>query len=146
MHPKFKRADELSRQVIGSAIEVHREKGPGLIESIYEHCLMHELLLQTVPARQQVVVPVEYKGHVFKEPLKLDVYVDNCLIIELKAVEQVLPIHKAQLLSYMKLMDAPLGLLINFHEMKLVDGVHRMILPGADSSGFGTRGGRSGQR
>lgn len=132
MHPKFQRADELSRRVIGAAIEVHRLKGPGLIESIYEKCLMRELFLQGIPAEQQVVVPVEYKGVVFDEPLKRDVFVDGCLIAELKAVTEVLPIHKAQLLSYMKLMDAPLGLLINFHELRLVDGVHRMILPGAD--------------
>ena len=70
MHPKYQRADELSRQVIGAAIEVHRLKGPGLIESIYEKCLMRELFLQNIPAEQQVVVPVEYKGFVFDEPLK----------------------------------------------------------------------------
>ena len=118
--------------MIGAAIEVHRQKGPGLLESIYEKCLMRELELQGIPARNQVVVPLEYKGYTFEEPLKLDVYVDNCLIVELKAIEHVLPIHKAQLLSYMKLLNAPVGLLINFHEMKLVDGIHRMILPGAN--------------
>jgi GxxExxY protein len=134
MHPRFQRADELSRLVIGAAIEVHRLKGPGLLESIYEKCLMRELSLRDLPARQQVVVPVEYKGVVFDEELKLDVYVDDCLIVELKAVTDVLPIHKAQLLSYMKLMDAPLGLLINFHEVRLVDGLHRLILPGAEGS------------
>jgi GxxExxY protein len=139
MHPKFQRADEWSRKVIGAAIEVHRLKGPGLMESIYEKCLMREFALQQIPACNQLLIPIEYKGFVFDEPLRLDVYVDECLIVELKAVEEVLPIHKAQLLSYMKLLDAPLGLLINFHEMKLVDGVHRLILPGADGSGFGTR-------
>ena len=131
MHPKFQRADGLSRRVIGAAIEVHRLKGPGLIESIYEKCLIRELFLQNIPARQQVVVPVEYKGYTFDEPLKLDVLVDDCMIVELKAVTEVLPIHKAQVLSYMKLMDLPLGLVINFHEMRLVDGVHRLILPGS---------------
>jgi GxxExxY protein len=140
MHPNFKRADELSRRAIGAAIEVHRDKGPGLIESIYEKCLMRELSLQGIPARQQVVVSVKYKGLVFEEPLSLDVYVDECLILELKAVEKVLPIHKAQLLSYIKLLDAPLGLLINFHETRLVNGVHRLMLPGADGSEFGTTG------
>ena len=132
MHPNFQRADRWSKKVIGAAIEVHRHKGPGLLESIYEKCLMRELELQGVPARNQVVVSVEYKGFTFDEPLKLDVYVDNCLIIELKAVENVLPIHKAQLISYMKLLDAPIGLLINFHELKLKDGIHRLILPGAN--------------
>ena len=90
--------------------------------------------MRDIPARQQVVVPVEYKGFVFDQELKLDVYVDDCLIVELKAVTNVQPIHKAQLLSYMKLMNAPLGLLINFHEMRVVDDLHRMILPGADST------------
>jgi len=132
MHPKYQKAHRLSREVIGAAIEVHREKGPGLIESIYEKCLMRELELRGIPAVNQLVVPVEYKGFRFDEPLQLDVYVDDCLIVELKAVQQVLPIHKAQLLSYMKLLDAPLGLLINFHEMALKDGIHRMILDGAD--------------
>ena len=143
MHPKFIKADEWSRKVIGAAIEVHRLKGPGLVESIYEKCLMRELFLQNIPARQQLIVPIDYKGYVFDEPLKLDVYVDDSLILELKAVEEIHPIHKAQLLSYMKLMDAPLGLLINFCELRLVDGVHRLILPGADGAAFGTEGHRN---
>jgi GxxExxY protein len=131
MHPKFQRADELSRQVIGAAIEVHRLKGPGLIESIYEKCLMRELFLQKIPATQQVTVPIEYKGYIFEEPLRLDLLVDESLLLELKVVTQILPIHKAQLMSYMKLMDIPLGLLINFNELRLVDGVHRLMLPGS---------------
>jgi GxxExxY protein len=139
MHPKFKRADEWSRKAIGAAIEVHRDKGPGLIESIYEKCLMRELSLQGIPARQQVVVPVKYKGLIFDEALNLDVYVDDCLVLELKAIEKVLPIHKAQLLSYIKLLDAPLGLIINFHEPRLVDGIHRLILPGADETRLGRK-------
>ena len=93
-----------------------------------------------VDVLNQVVVPVEYKGLVFDEPLKLDLFVDDCLILELKAVVKVLPIHKAQLLSYMKLMDVPLGLLINFHELRLVDGVQRLVLPGADGSAEASKG------
>lgn len=131
MHPKYKRAEAWTKEVIGAAIEVHREKGPGLIESIYEKCLSRELSLRKVPAVNQLVVPVEYKGYVFEEPLRLDAYVDNCLILELKAVEQVLPIHEAQLLSYMKLMDAPVGLLMNFHEVLLHKGIRRFLLEGA---------------
>lgn len=133
MHPDFKKADRRSHDVIGAAIEVHRMKGPGLIESIYERCFMHELDLRKIPAVQQVMVPIEYKGIRFDEPLKLDVYVDDCLMVELKAVEQVFPIHKAQLMTYMKPMNAPLGLLINFHETPLTTGVSRMILPGANN-------------
>lgn len=132
MHPLFQKADELSRGVIGVAIEVHRLKGPGLIESIYEKCLMRELSLQRLSAVNQHVVQIEYKGFVFEEPLRFDVLVEDCLLLELKSVQEVLPIHKAQLLSYMKLLNIPVGLLINFHEMKLVDGIHRMILPGAN--------------
>jgi GxxExxY protein len=132
VHSLFFKADELSRKVIGAAIEVHRLKGPGLIESIYEKCLMRELSLQDLAAVNQRVVKIEYKGFVFEEPLRFDVLVEDCLLLELKSVQEVLPIHKAQLLSYMKLLDIPLGLLINFHEMKLVDGIHRMILPGAN--------------
>ena len=145
MHPKFKRADEWSRSVIGAAIEVHRDKGPGLIESIYEKCLMRELMLQGIPATQQLAVQVEYKGLVFEELLKLDILVDDCLILELKAVDKVLPIHKAQLLSYMKLLNAPLGLVINFHETRLIGGIHRLILPGADGSRFGTEGSKESE-
>ena len=131
MHPLFKKADILTNQAIGAAIEVHKDKGPGLLESIYEKCLMHELYLRKIPAINQIPVEVHYKDLVFEENLKLDVIVDGCLILELKAVAQVLPIHKAQLLSYMKLLDIPLGLLINFNEIRLVDGISRLILHGA---------------
>ena len=132
MHPDYERADALSRRLIGAAIEVHREKGPGLIESIYEKCLMRVLQLQGIPARNQVTVPVEYKGYIFDEPLRLDMLVDDCLLLELKSVEKVHPIHKAQLLSYMKLLNVPIGLLFNFHEPQMRDGIYRMILPGAN--------------
>ncbi len=132
MHALFPEADKLSQTVIGAAIEVHRLKGPGLIESIYEKCLMRELSLQNLRAVNQRMVRIEYKGFVFEEPLRFDVLVEECLLLELKSVQEVLPIHKAQLLSYMKLLNIPVGLLINFHEMKLVDGIHRMILPGAN--------------
>ncbi len=132
MHLLYKRADELSRVVIGAAIEVHRLKGPGLIESIYEKCLMRELTLQNLRAVNQREVQIEYKGVVFEEPLRFDMLVEDCLLLELKTVQEVLPVHKAQLLSYMKLLDIPIGLLINFHEIKVTNGVHRMILPGAN--------------
>ena len=132
MHALFKKADELSHLAIGAAIEVHRLKGPGLIESIYERCLMRELDLRKIAAVNQRLVKIEYKGLVFEEPLRFDVLAEECLLLELKCVQELLPIHKAQLLSYMKLLNIPLGLIINFHEMKLVDGVVRMILPGAN--------------
>ena len=132
MHALFQKADELSRLAIGAAVEVHRLKGPGLIESIYEKCFMRELSLRGIMAINQRLVRIEYKGLVFDEPLRFDVLAEGCLLLELKCVQEVLPIHKAQLLSYMKLLDIPLGLIINFHEMKLTDGIVRMILPGAN--------------
>jgi len=131
MHALFKKADALSHQAIGAAIEVHRLKRPGLIESIYERCLMRELELRHLLAVNQRLVRIEYKGLVFDEPLRFDVLVEDCLLLELKSVEEILPIHKAQLLSYMKLLDIPLGLIFNFHELNLTDGIVRMILPGA---------------
>jgi GxxExxY protein len=132
MHPLYKKADALTHEVIGAAIEVHRDKGPGLIESIYEKCLLRELELRGIPAVSQKWVPIEYKGLVFDEPLRLDVLTDDCLLLELKAVEKILPIHKAKLLTYMKLMNIPLGLVMNFNEMILKDGIFRMILPGSN--------------
>jgi GxxExxY protein len=132
MHPSFKRASELTETIIAAAIEVHRDKGPGLIESIYEWCLLKELGLRGLECITQKSVLIEYKGFTREEPLRFDVLVQSCVLVEAKAVEKVLPIHKAQLLSYMKLLNVPLGLLINFHELKLTDGVHRLILPGAN--------------
>lgn len=131
MRPSFAKADALSREVIGAAIEVHRDKGPGLIESIYEKCLSHELRLRRIPFVQQRLVIVTYKNFAFDEPLRFDLLVDDRLLLELKCVETILPIHKAQLLSYRKLLNVPLGLLTNFHQERLVDGISRMILPGA---------------
>ena len=132
MHSQFHKADKLSREVIGAAIEVHRIMGPGLLESIYEKCLLRELELRKVSAISQQEVQIDYKGMAFAEELRFDVLVDTCLLLELKAVKEVHPVYKAQLLSYMKLLDVPLGLLMNFHETRLVDGVSRMILTGAD--------------
>ena len=132
MHPLYLQADKLSFDVIGAALEVHRLKGPGLIESIYEKCVGRELALRNIVAESQRVVQVEYKGIIFEETLRFDMLVEGCLLLEIKAVQDVLPIHKAQLLSYMKLLDVPLGLLLNFHESRLTNGVHRLILPGAN--------------
>ena len=133
MHPLFPKASKLTEPVIGAAIEVHRDKGPGLIESIYEWCMMRELELRQLATMNQRVVRISYKGFSKDEPLRFDMLVEDCLLIEAKSVERVLPIHKAQLLSYMKLLNVPLGLLINFNVSKLTDGVSRLILPGADS-------------
>lgn len=132
MHPLFQKADLLSSQVIGAAIEVHRELGAGLLESIYEKCLMHELELRRLSAVKQRRVSIVYKQITFDEELRFDILIEGCLLIEIKAVQEIAPIHKAQLLSYMKLLDVPLGLLFNFHEPRLVDGMTRMMLAGAN--------------
>jgi GxxExxY protein len=132
MHSLFSKASPLTETIIAAAIEVHRDKGPGLIESIYEWCLLRELGLRGLRSVSQKSVVIEYKGFTREEPLRFDLLVEDCLLVEAKAVEKILPIHKAQLLSYMKLLDVPIGLLINFHEMKVTEGISRLILPGAN--------------
>ena len=132
MHALFQKADKISHDVIGAAIEVHRRMGSGLIESIYERCMVRELELRSIPATTQQVVRIQYKGIVFDEPLRFDILVESCLLLELKAVEALHPFSKAQLFSYMKVLDVPVGLLINFHEPILRNGISRLILPGAN--------------
>jgi GxxExxY protein len=132
MHPLFERASGLTESIIGAGIEVHRDKGPGLIESIYEWCLTKELELRGLSFTCQKSVVIDYKGFTREEPLRFDLLVEGCVLVEAKAVESVRPIHKAQLLSYMKLLNVPIGLLMNFHEMKLTDGISRLILPGSN--------------
>jgi GxxExxY protein len=132
MHPLYQKASSMTESIIGAAIEVHRDKGPGLVESIYEWCLTKELELRGLPTIAQKEITIEYKGFTRQEPLRFDLLIDECVLIEAKSVQTILPIHKAQLLSYMKLLNVPIGLLINFNEMKLIDGVHRLILPGAN--------------
>ena len=134
MHPLFSKASNLTQVIIGAAIEVHRDKGPGLVESIYEWCLTRELeLRRRLDSLNQKIVKVRYKTFVREEPLRFDLLVNGCVLVETKSVEAILPIHKAQLLSYMKLLDVPLGLLINFNVARLTDGLSRLILPGADA-------------
>ena len=116
MHPLFAKADGLTEHIIAGAIEVHKDKGPGLIESIYEWCLLRELELRHLVTTNQRLVAISYKGFTREEPLRFDVLVEECVLVEAKSVERILPIHKAQLLSYMKLLNVPVGLLINFNE------------------------------
>ena len=132
MHALFDKASGLTETIIAAAIEVHRDKGPGLIESIYEWCLTKELGLRGLNCVSQKLVIVEYKGFTREDPLRFDLLVEDCVLVEVKAVEKNLTINKAQLLSYMRLLNIPLGLLINFHEMKVTAGISRLILPGAN--------------
>src|ERR1700730_7043802 len=104
MHPSFEKAAGLTETIIGAAIEVHRDKRPGLIESIYEWCLLKELALRGLSCVSQKSVPIEYKGFTREEPLRFDVLVEGCVLVETKAVEKILPIHKAQVLSYMNVL------------------------------------------
>ena len=107
MHSLYQRASGLTETVIAAAIEVHRDKGAGLIESIYEWCLLKEVELRGLTCANQMSVIIKYKGFTRQEPLRFDMLIENCIMVEVKAVEKVLPIHKAQLLSYMKLLDVP---------------------------------------
>ncbi len=132
MHLLFPKADRLTAEIIAAAIEVHRDKGPGLVESVYEWCLTKELELRHLTVITQRRVTVSYKGFTRDEPLRFDLLVEGCVLVEVKAVERALPIHKAQLLSYMKLLQIPLGLLANFNENRITDGISRLILPGAN--------------
>jgi GxxExxY protein len=132
MHPDFQRGMDLTSVLINAAIEVHRDKGPGLFESIYQWSLEKELDLRSLAFLSQKIVTVHYKGFTREEPLRFDILVEESVLVEAKSVAKVLPIHKAQLLSYMKLLNVPVGLLFNFNEIRLVDGVRRLIRPGAN--------------
>jgi GxxExxY protein len=132
MHPLFSQASATTHDTIGAAIEVHKDKGPGLLESIYEWCLTMELELRGHSVQRQDRAMIRYKQFRREELLRFDLLIDKCLLVEVEAIEAVQPIHKAQLLSYMKLLDIPLGLIINFNELKLTDGISRLILPGAN--------------
>ena len=120
--------DDLSRRVIGCAIEVHRELGPGLLESTYEQCLAHELKLNGILFQLQHPQPVQYKGIRLECGYRLDMLIEDKLIIELKSVEDIKGIHAAQLLTYMKLAGIKTGLLINFNVTKLKNGIKRYVL------------------
>lgn len=120
--------DDLSKRVIGCAIEVHRELGPGLLESTYEQCLARELRLNGISFQMQLPQPVQYKGIQLDCGYRIDVLIEEELIVELKAVEEIRGIHEAQLLTYMKLAGIKIGLLINFNVTKLKDGIKRYVL------------------
>ena len=117
--------DPLSRKVIGCAIEVHRVLGPGLLESVYEQCLAHELRLAGLEFKLQVPIPVKYKSNLLDCGYRADIIVEDFLLIELKAVEQINKLHEAQILTYLKLANVPTGLILNFNSRVLKDGIRR---------------------
>ena len=119
--------DPLTELVIGAAIEVHRIMGPGLLESIYQKCMEVELRLRNCPVTPQARVPLTYKGVPLGEDLVMDFYFPDRLVVELKTVEKIHPVHEAQLLSYLRLTQTHVGLLINFNVPTLIQGVKRMV-------------------
>jgi len=120
--------DQLSNRVIGCALEVHRTLGPGLLESTYEQCLAHELSLADISFKLQLPLPVKYKGIKLDCGYRIDLLVNDELIVELKSVDQIMGIHQAQLLTYMKLSGVKVGLLINFNVEMLKTGIKRFVL------------------
>ena len=119
--------NRLSREIIGAAIEVHRELGPGLLESVYESCLISELKARGIDVKNQIVLPLYYKGNKLEKDFKLDLLVEDEIIVELKAVEEIKDVHEVQLVTYLRLANKKLGLLINFNVPVLNRGVRRKI-------------------
>jgi GxxExxY protein len=126
---------ELTGQIIAACIEVHRHLGPGLLESAYEHCLTHELGLRGFRLQRQVQIPLHYKGLALDCGYRLDLVVESRLVVEVKAVERLLPVHEAQVITYLKLLRLPLGLLVNFHVPVLREGLRRLVNPTLAPSG-----------
>ncbi len=119
--------DEISRIVIGCAIDVHKELGPGLLESTYEACLEYELKGRGLEVQRQLTLPVNYKGKLIDVGYRIDLMVNERVIVELKAVEEMTKVHEAQLITYLKLSGIKLGLLINFNELYLKNGIKRIV-------------------
>jgi GxxExxY protein len=119
--------NSISNKIIKAAIEVHKELGPGLLESVYEYCLLEEFNRIGLFAKRQVQLPLYYKSHKLDKDFVIDILVENKVILELKAVEAILPIHEFQLLTYLKLSGMKLGLLINFNVIQLKEGIRRKI-------------------
>jgi GxxExxY protein len=120
--------EQLTESIIGAGIEVHRELGPGLLESAYEECFCHELHVRGISFQRQVDLPVKYKGLSLDCGYRLDVVVENQVVVELKSIEQILPIHQAQLLTYLRLSGKKVGLLMNFNVSVLKSGIVRRVL------------------
>jgi GxxExxY protein len=119
--------NEIAKIVIDAAIKVHRALGPGLLESVYEIVLAHELAKRGLKVERQALIPIEYNGLKFREGFRADVVVEEKIIVELKSVENIQPVHKKQLLTYLRLADMRLGLLINFGSALLKDGISRVV-------------------
>ncbi|MFN4812453.1 MAG: GxxExxY protein [Bacteroidota bacterium] len=121
------RREFITGQILDASIEVHRHLGPGLLESTYEICLMKEFQLRGIAAKRQVKLPIKYKEYELDQDYRIDILVEDEFILELKSVEFVLPIHQAQIITYLKLANKRIGFLINFNEVKLINGFKRII-------------------
>jgi GxxExxY protein len=119
--------NSISEKVIGAAIEVHRHLGPGLLESSYQACLCRELELREIPYRSQVDLPLEYKGVQIAKGYVIDLLIEDSLVVEIKSMDKLLPIHFAQLMTYLRLLRAPAGLLMNFNVDTLPNGIRRIL-------------------
>lgn len=116
----------ITQGIIGAAIDAHRELGPGLLEAVYEECLCWELRARSISCERQKPIPISYKGRILDADYRIDLIVEATVVVELKAVDALRPVHFAQLLSYLVLTDSPVDLLINFNEAQLIDGVRRV--------------------
>lgn len=123
-----KETDRVASIIVDAALKVHRALGPGLLESVYEACFTHELRLRELKVENQIPVPIVYEGLKLDSALRIDLLVNNLVVVELKSVEKIIPLYEAQLLSYLKLTSKQLGLLINFNVPLIKDGIKRIIL------------------
>jgi len=121
-------AEKTTELIIGAAVKVHRELGPGLLESVYEVCLAHEIAKSGLKVQKQIDVPIRYDNSELDCGFRIDLLIDDEVIVELKAVEKVLPLHEAQLMTYLKLANKRVGLLINFNVVKLTNGITRRVI------------------
>lgn len=126
--PISDRVEHVATQIVNAAFRIHSELGPGLLESVYEICMCHELSHREIAFRRQFELPIEYRGLRLDGGLKIDLLVDDSVVVELKAVDKMLPVFEAQLLSYLKLSGRRLGLLINFNVPRIKDGIKRIVL------------------
>jgi len=117
----------LSKEILIASIDVHKEMGPGLLESVYQQCLAKELSLRSIKLSTMVPIPLQYKGYILNKDYVIDILVEDEIILELKSVEAILPVHEAQIISYLKLADKRLGFLINFNVPLLKDGFRRFV-------------------
>jgi GxxExxY protein len=119
--------NKLASTIIGGAIEVHKQMGPGLLESIYHQCMIRELRTRNLKVESQVPLALQYKGEPLNKDFYIDIIIEDCIIIELKAVETILPVHEAQLLTYLRLRKIKLGLIINFNNVLVTNGIKRLV-------------------